>query len=188
MEVIAKLRFVTPCLGNERREQRDLMLRSKDGKVIMLQSWWRCSFAFAAKTLGRFTKEVEQIQADPEIKGSTRIFKRWYNASSYKEHEAFLAGEEIEARFCLPNEIKPDDFKSILETAGKYAGLSPYGYKQDYGRFAVISVAPVTWHREETNARPSSDTSSGSSTPHQAVVPGSVSAILDIQAKAPAGR
>lgn len=143
MEVSVRLRFTTPCLGNERREQRDLMMRSKDGNVVFLQSWWRCSLAFAAKAMGRFTSEVEQIQADPEIRGNAKIYRRWYSSSSFKEHEAFLVGDEIEARLWLPNGISPDDLKRLLEIAGKYVGLSPYGYKQDFGRFAVVSVEQV---------------------------------------------
>ena len=143
MEVVVKLKFTTPSLGNERREQRDLMMRSKDGNVLMLQSWWRCSMAFAAKALGCFTREVEQIQVDPEVKGTTGIYRRWYNSTSFKEHEAFLIGTEIEARMLLPNGIKPSDLRRLLETAGRYVGLSAYGYKENFGRFVVVSVEQV---------------------------------------------
>lgn len=146
MEVRAKLKFITPCLGNERNEQRDMMLRGPNGKVVMLQSWWRSSLVFAASALGRFTKEVEHIQVDPEIEGTTSIYRRWYSSSSFKEHEAFLVGSEIEARFWLPSGLRIEDLRALLETAGKYAGLSPYGFKKDYGRFLVASMEAMSSH------------------------------------------
>ena len=143
MEVEVKLRFTTPCLGNERRPQRDLMLRSPEGNIIFLQSWWRACLAYGAQALNQHQRDIDDIQADPEVDGSVTIYRRFYNSKDFKEHEAFDVGAVIAVRFCLPNVVTLDDFKRILETAGKYAGLSPYGYKQNFGRFAVVSVEAV---------------------------------------------
>jgi hypothetical protein len=116
------------------------MLRNAEGSVIFLQSWWRCSLRYAANAIGRWQRDVEQVQADPVVNGQTSIYKRYWNDNSFKEHEAFLAGTTVDVNFLLPSEIGLDDFKRIMETAGRYAGLSPYGYKQDFGRFQVLSV------------------------------------------------
>ena len=143
MEVEVKLRFTTPCLGNERHAQRDLMLRSGSGHVALLQSWWRACLAFAAQALNQHQRDIESIQADPEVDGNVTIHKRYWSDREFKEHECFAAGEVVTARFFLPNEVPVDDFRCLLETAGKYAGISPYGYRQNFGRFVVVSVTPI---------------------------------------------
>lgn len=140
MEVMAKLRFTTPSLGNVRGERRNTMLRNREGRVIFLQSWWRAGLRYAAQALGRFQEEAEAIQVDPEIEGTTKIHQRFYTEKSFQEHEAFLAGDEIVAHFCLPPGLKLDEFTKLLELTGRYCGISPYGYKQDYGRYVVIEV------------------------------------------------
>jgi len=140
MEVRARIRFTTPCLGNVRSERRDKMLRNAEGKVLLLQSWWRAGLGYAAQALGHHEQEVKQIQAAPEVDGATTIYRRYYGASTFKEHEAFLAGAVIEVKFMLPASLSPESFRDLLETAGCYVGISPYGYRHDYGRFAVLDV------------------------------------------------
>jgi len=153
MEVVARLRFTTPCLGNVRRPQRDLMLRSSTGNVLFLQGWWRACLSYAANAVGRYQKDVGDVQADPEVDGTTDVFKRYYGETEYKEHEAFLAGAEITVRFCLPSSVPLAGFKELMEVAGKYAGISPYGYKQNYGRFSVLSIEPATRKTEVQDAK-----------------------------------
>ncbi len=143
MQVVATIRFLTPSLGNCRNERRDKMLRDQSGRIIYLQSWWRSGLGYAAQALSRLEKEVAEIQADPVVEGNPEIFRRYYNANSFKEHEAFLAGSTLKARFCLPNRVSTEDFKELLTVAGKYVGISPYGYRHDFGRFEVVSVEPL---------------------------------------------
>lgn len=119
--------------------RRDRMLYS-EGKIIYLQSWWRSSLGYAAQALCRHQKLIDQIQVDPIADGTLSVYKRFYSPTLFKEHEAFLTGTEVEFRFMLPGKLSLEAFRELLETAGKYAGISPYGYKQDYGRFIVIDV------------------------------------------------
>lgn len=153
MEVKVKLRFIQPCYGNERGEKRDLMLR-EDGKVIFKKAWWIPVLSFAANAIGRWFKEVKQIDIDPVVEGQTVIKKRWYSAKAYKEHEAFDSGAIVETRFWLPNEISPDDFRELLSIAGRYKGLSPYGHSLglEFGKFSVLSVEPVIRVWDKPNA------------------------------------
>lgn len=143
MEVSVRLRFTTPSLGDIRSSSRDLMRRDSNGKVIYLQAWWRATLKFAAHAISRHYKEVEEIQADPLIDGEPKVYKRYYSLDGYKEHEAFLDGDEITARFLLPNKLSIEEFRQLLEVAGQYAGISPYGFKQNFGRFVVISIDPI---------------------------------------------
>lgn len=119
------------------------MLRSDDGKVLLLQTWWRAGLSYAAQALGRHEREAKDIQAAPEVEGATTIYRRYYGASAFKEHEAFLAGAVIEVKFMLPASLSPESFRNLLETAGRYVGISPYGYKYDFGRFTVLDVCPA---------------------------------------------
>jgi len=148
MEVVATLRFLTPSLGNARGERRDRMLYSTEGEVVYLQSWWRSSLGYAAQALCRHQGTIDKIQADPVVRGPVSIHKRFYSPTSFKEHEAFLAGTEVEVRFMLPKKLRLEAFRELLETAGKYAGISPYGYKQDYGRFIVVDVRSGSNHKD----------------------------------------
>lgn len=143
MQVVVTIRFLTPSLGNCRNERRDKMLRDRDGRILYLQSWWRSGLGYAAQALNRMEKEVAEIQADPVVEGHPEIYRRYYNAKDFKEHEAFIAGSTMRARFCLPNRITPEDFRELLAVAGKYVGISPYGYRHDFGRFEVVSVEPL---------------------------------------------
>lgn len=143
MEVSVRLRFTTPSLGDVRSSSRDHMRRDVSGKVIYLQAWWRATLKFAAHAISRYHKEVEEIQADPLIDGEPKVYKRYYSLDGYKEHEAFLDGDEITARFLLPNKLSTEEFRQLLEVAGQYAGISPYGFKQNFGRFVVISIDQV---------------------------------------------
>ncbi len=140
MEVIARIRFTTPCLGAERKPRRDAMARDKDGRVILLQSKWRAALRFAAKAICRHQDDIDNIQVDPVVDGTTGIYRRYFSTTQVQEHECFNAGDEITVRFCLPNAIPIESFEELLTTAGRYAGISPYGFKLDFGRFAVLEV------------------------------------------------
>ena len=140
MIVDVKLRFITPSLGNVRERECDRMIKDKEGNVIYMQSWWHGTLRYGAKALNRFYSEVEQVQVSPIVTGTLSLFKRFYAPDRFTYHEAFAAGDVISVSFSLPDRIDAAAFKELLEVGGKYVGISPYGYRDDYGRFAVVSV------------------------------------------------
>ena len=143
MEVKARIRFTTPCLGAVRGQDMDRMLRDSSGKVIFMQSWWRSGLSYAANALSLNTRAIADIQTDPKIEGKLGTHKRFYKLDQFTLHEAYEIGSEIEAAFLLPNEIDIEQFRQILITAGRFVGISPYGSRQDFGRFEVVSVIPT---------------------------------------------
>lgn len=147
MIVEVKLRFITPCLGNVREEGCDRMIKDQEGNVVFMQSWWRGCLRYGAKALNRLYKEVDQVQASPIVTGALSLFKRYYSSDKFTYHESFAAGDVITVSFCLPDKVNPNAFKELLEVGGKYVGISPYGYRADYGRFAVVSVKPGRHHK-----------------------------------------
>lgn len=140
MEVSVRIRFTTPCLAGVRQEPRNVMLRNAEKKVIFLQSWWRAVLRYGAQAMSKYGSEVDKVQADPEVEGQLGIYRRFYNAASYTEHEAYLAGDELLVHFCLPPGLTTEAFFELMNLAGRYVGISPYKPGEDFGRFVVLEV------------------------------------------------
>ena len=119
------------------------MLRDPEGKVIFLQSWWTASFRQAAQGLNRHFREAPRILAVPAVEGPLDTFRRFYAKQGFKDHEAFLPGARVTARFCLPVTLSVEDFRALLEFVGDYVGISQYGHRDGFGRFKVESVGPA---------------------------------------------
>jgi len=151
VEVTAKIQFVRPCLGNVRRSDYDRMEHDQDGNVIFLPTWWRAAFAKAAQAINKHHKLVDNIHPALRIYGTmTKIERQYYeqrgdsSVQRIKVHEGFDAGTTVECSFLLPSEITANQFTELLEVVGLYFGISPYGWRQDFGRFRVLSVDKTT--------------------------------------------
>jgi hypothetical protein len=145
VEIIAKLKFTTPCLGNVRRDDFDRMVRDDGGHVIFLPSWWRAAFAQAASAISRYYNYVDQIRAAPPVEGDvTKIERRYGNGENdVKVHEGFDAGATIIVKFAIPGKMHVRQFVELLEAIGDYIGISPYGWKRGkFGHFKVLEVNP----------------------------------------------
>jgi len=143
VEVTATIKFSRPCLGNVRRPDYDRMQRDQEGNVIFLQSWWRAAFAQAAKATSRYYKFVDLIHPGLTVEGAVSRIKRWYGQRKYKVHEGFDVGAVVRVSFLLPPTLSIDEFTDLLETTGKYIGISAYGWRDKYGLFKVLEVAPT---------------------------------------------
>lgn len=143
VEVTATLKFTRPCLGNVRRTDYDRMQRDPEGCVIFMPTWWRAALAQAAKAINRYYKYVDLIHPGLVVEGTLTKIKRWYGAKKYKVHEGFSVGATVQASFLLPNDLSLNAFAELLEATGLYIGMSPYGWKDKYGLFSVVSVTPA---------------------------------------------
>ena len=150
IEVVIRLRFITPCLGNVRnKDAPDAMLKDTEGRILFLPAWWSPFMAYGAKAFSKHQKLVHKIRWDPVVSGADLgIFRRYYNSTDYKEHEAFMPGTEIEVRAMLPSGLELEDCKSIVDIAGRFQGFSPYGHGDRYGHLEVVSIDPT--HRGRT--------------------------------------
>jgi len=145
MELVVKLKFTTPCLGNVRRDDFDRMLRDDSGRVIFLPSWWRAAFAQAANAISRYYQYVDQIRAAPPVEGAITKIERRYGKGDddCKTHEGFDAGATIKVKFAIPGKMHVRQFVELLEAIGDYIGISPYGWKLgSFGHFKVLEVSP----------------------------------------------
>jgi len=139
-EVAVKIKFITPCLGGIRRPDYDRFERDGSGAVIFMASWWRRILVYGAKAFGKHQKLVRQVRMNSRIEGHVQRFKRFYAANRWTEHEAFMTGDEIVIRAMLPNGLPPNEFRTIINLAGEYRGISPYGWQDGYGRFEVSAL------------------------------------------------
>lgn len=148
-EVVARIRFLSPCLGNARRKTGQgilySMMRDLDGRVIFLPTWWNAISRFASRVQNRHQEAVSRIHWNVTVDGSPGKFKRFLTKTKsngqqrYALHEAFLTGCEIRISCVLPSEITVEDFRELLSVAGRYRGISPF--KPDtYGRFEVVDA------------------------------------------------
>jgi serine protease inhibitor len=115
------------------------MLRDPDGRVMFLPTWWKALMHYAAQVVNRHHTAIKTIDWAPVIEGTTREYKRYYAAKKFTLHEAFFPGDTITVYAVLPATLPIDDFKELLEVAGKYKGISPYR-KDQYGTFDVVDV------------------------------------------------
>jgi hypothetical protein len=144
MEVVARLEFTTPCLGNVRKPDYDRMLRDRDDQVIFMPSWWRAAFAKASTALSRYHRLVDKIHPALQVEGRVTQIKRFFGRQmdGCKTHEGFDTGAVVTFRFILPYGMTIGQFTELLEAVGDYIGISPYGWKTgDYGHFKVQEVA-----------------------------------------------
>ena len=142
IEVRARLRFTTPCLGNRRCRRISRFLQGPDGRVIFLPTWWLSLMLFASKLLHRHQRAVKDIAWDPSIWGSPQEYRRYYAPGRYAIHEAFSPGQIIEVAAVLPDEIPLADFEELLALAGRFRGISPFHQNEEFGRFEVVDVLP----------------------------------------------
>ena len=142
MEVTARIKFDTPCLGHVRKEGCDEMLRNSESKVIFLATWWKMALRKAARALNKAHAAVEKIKPALEVEGELGVFARQWGskATDVTNHEAFLVGTEVAVKFMLPRSLPVDVFCELLEATGTYFGMSPYGWDRDYGKFKVVEV------------------------------------------------
>lgn len=151
MEIIAKLKFRTPCLGGVRRDDYDRMLRDTDGNVIFLPTWWRAAFAEAATAINRYDHYVNQIRPSPPVEGKlTQITRRYGKGpQDYKIHEGFDTGTIITVKFAIPGKMHKQQFVELLEAIGDYTGFSPYRGRKQYGFFSVVSISQPAYRTQK---------------------------------------
>jgi hypothetical protein len=108
-----------------------------------MSSWWSKLFDYGARAFGRQQKLVNSIQVHPIVDGKPKLYKRFYNNLDFKQHEAFLTDDKITVQMMLPSGLSIEDARQIIDTAGQFQGISPYGWKKNFGRFSVEDIYSV---------------------------------------------
>jgi len=149
-EVCIKLRFNEPCLGGVRQPDPlpNLMSRGADGGVVFAAVWWRSIMERSAKVYNRHQRRVLDILWAPEVDGTPKTYKRYYTESDERDgrvtrckyHEAFLRGDTVGICALIPDDIPIREFEEILVIAGKYFGISQFGWRKGFGKFSVVLV------------------------------------------------
>jgi len=145
VELVVRLKFTTPCLGNVRRGDYDRMTRDDEGRVIFMPTWWRSAFGQAARAISRYYDYVNQILPALPVDGElTRITRRYGRGlEDTTVHEGYDVGAVIAVRFAIPGKMHTRQFVELLEAVGEYVGVSPYRGDKNYGFFKVLEVKKV---------------------------------------------
>lgn len=153
LEYIVTLEFTSPCLGNTRKEwlkggsKRVYfgMPRTSQGHINFQPNWWRSNFRKAASVLAKDIPSLDLVLVDPVIRGTpqetnpARFYRRYYSSSIYSLHEAFMPGESIGLRVVAPPELSYDMLLQVLDTSGRFYGISP-ARPGEFGFFVVVSM------------------------------------------------
>ncbi len=140
MKVTVTLRFESPCLGAVRGRGPDAFPRNADGQVIFMNSWWISLLQFGAQGMGAYFSEIKDVYFDLVVSGVVGTYRRYYKGTEFTEHEAFLAGTCVSVAARIPSQLGTDGLAALLNEAGRFRGLSPYGWRDGWGRFSVVEV------------------------------------------------
>jgi hypothetical protein len=151
--ITLRLQFITPCLGHIRCDDYDRFERDATGAVVFMNSWWQKLFDYGAKAFGKHQAIISSVRVHPRIQGQPGRYKRYYAPGKYTVHEAFVAKQVITISVMLPNGINQKDFRTILNLAGQYRGVSPYGWQNGFGQFEVLEEAPQDEDHNDGNVQ-----------------------------------
>lgn len=78
-----------------------------------------------------------------QLQSPTTIYSRSYRKdgeTKFRKHESVGIGDKVSFQLYAPDRVTVKQLACLFEAAGKFVGLSPYGYKWGYGRFNVNTV------------------------------------------------
>lgn len=137
------IRFVRPCLGGVRSEPKDMFERDPvTGKIVFMNSWWQSVLEYGARALNKNIQLVPDTLFDLYVDAPVCDYRR-HHSRGVTVHEAFCANTELSVDVLLPDGMSVDDFREMMELAGRFRGISPYGWRDGFGRFDVTEVANV---------------------------------------------
>ena len=82
----------------------------------------------------------------PEVDGVPRVHHRHFMSGGTrqaKKHEAFIEGQVVGFRAMLPDGLSVPEMDKVLKTGGRFRGISPYGWRDGYGRFELVEIQVV---------------------------------------------
>ncbi len=165
MIVIAQVRLTSHFLGELKPDHRGVRRFRMDGKgrVFVNQNQWLEDLLFAARTM-KLDIKVQSTIVPPEglLPASIHLHKRTYSGAHVEFFESFRKGTILTFDM-LVHEDRPKcptvpQLGSLLELVGEYRGISQWGSKFGFGRFAVVGIKD----RYQALSEPTPDGSAGS--------------------------
>jgi hypothetical protein len=145
MQVTVRLVFITHCLGGETYKSIMRFSRDPDGCILFNRVWWhRCLEYGNQRSKEPMDLElIKQILPSPTIniiEGDTVRYRKSYTRSGERREQSYEAlppGAVVEVGFLLPDEISTNQFIALLSICGEYVGISPSGWRGDFGKFKI---------------------------------------------------
>ena len=134
-----KINFDTPCLSSK-SDQEDISRFDKveDKILVFPYPWFYSAITDAINLLDLKDIKPSSFNVDVHVVcESITILNRSYGRDKYRKHEALPIGTGLTFNLLVANHISDELTREIIETIGKYIGLSPFGHTLGYGRFTV---------------------------------------------------
>ncbi len=143
-EVLLSVRLTTPVLGSVRKAGDDgnvvfRLPRTPEGRVSLPARYWREAAASVDP------RSASGVRWSHSVEGVVSVWKRRFpkraggSPGGYARHEAILKGSLVTVRCLLPDGLEPDVFLALMDTAGKFSGVSPFR-PREYGAFRAVGV------------------------------------------------
>jgi len=136
------LEFTRHVLANSFGPDEDQAIFQRDSKdnLIFSAAWFFSMFTKAIEISHIRGIKASDIHINLGINAPTELYKRRYGGDKYRTHEAIMPGTKVTFEAIVSDHVTQSNLSVILEKAGKFVGLSPFGYRLGYGLFSVLHI------------------------------------------------
>lgn len=138
--------FTYPVLANNDQlaTEPNAFYRDEDGKVVMQRRWWHAAVV-AASAAAPFDIVASDLLIGGPVDVVTTRMRRKHSTDAgvvEKEHECIASGSVVRIHAEVADRVDDTLLRDVLSYVGTHIGISPFGYKQGFGRFKILG--PVT--------------------------------------------
>ena len=141
-----EIEFLSHCLavGVGYDGKPDHFQRDPLGRLVFLQSGWFALLSSAIDIAKLRGVKATDIMVDLCVNAETEVYSRRYGLGSIRKHEAIMPGTKVGLSAIVADHVTESVLRTIFENAGRWTGLSPFGWRLGFGRFTVsdVNVAP----------------------------------------------
>ena len=115
--------------------------RDHNGNLLWEQRWWYSAFKNAIDYCHMKGIKAADICMDLSFKARTEEFTHnWGQKKGVMSSEAIPPGTTVAFNAMVADYITESMLRNLLDTMGRYIGLSPYGHGMGYGRFTLLDI------------------------------------------------
>ena len=150
---LAKIRIevVSHILAKGQEGGPDHFARDSANRLLFQQRWWHSALSTAI-SLANVRLKPGDINLALTVTADTVQYPRAYTLRGEHHtriHEAIPPGTVIELEAAVSDHVTQSTLEEVMDKAGKFVGMSPYGHNLGFGKFNVLAVgvAPLEVRR-----------------------------------------
>lgn len=138
------IKFKSQCLGHIPKTNEYFMFpRDAEGKVMIMQSWWRASLRKATEQLEQppspELKQLSQrILLETKCVECSTVMTKEMPQGKQVTYDCFPIGAILDLNFLVPLGISDAAIRQAFERVGSWIGLSPRHAGEGYGRYEIL--------------------------------------------------